>query len=85
MRQPKTTLKRIPFIFISFLLSISFLYGEDFSFDSAGIRIHYTIEGKGEPVLVIHGLGQNIRSMAGIIKPVSDNFQVIAMDVRGHG
>ena len=28
-------------------------------FDSNGFRIHYTVEGKGEPVILIHGLAAN--------------------------
>ena len=28
---------------------------EDQFFDSNGVKIHYKVEGKGEPVLLIHG------------------------------
>ena len=27
------------------------LFADDFFFDSAGVKIHYTVEGKGEPVI----------------------------------
>ena len=28
---------------------------EDFFFNSAGVRVHYTVEGEGEPVVLMHG------------------------------
>ncbi len=70
------------------VFSISFLHADDFFFDSAGVRIHYTVEGKGEPVLLIHGLGVDIQDQwgtPGVIKGLSDTYQVITIDNRGHG
>lgn len=61
---------------------------QDLFFDSEGVRIHYTVEGHGDPVLLIHGFGANIEmnwSSTGIIKELSSNFHVIAIDNRGHG
>jgi hypothetical protein len=29
-------------------------------FNSNGVRIHYTIEGKGEPVILLHGFSVNV-------------------------
>jgi pimeloyl-ACP methyl ester carboxylesterase len=58
------------------------------TFDSKGVSIQYTVEGKGEPVVLIHGLNAsadiNWRA-PGIIKTLAENHQIIAMDVRGHG
>jgi len=31
------------------------LPAQDFFFDPGGVRIHYTVEGSGEPVPLIHG------------------------------
>jgi len=42
------------------LLVLPLLHAEDAFFDSDGVRIHYTIEGSGEPVLLIHGYTANI-------------------------
>lgn len=73
---------------VLFIFLIPFLHGEDFFFDSAGVKIHYIVEGKGEPVLLIHGFGVDIQDQwgtTGIIKGLSDHFQVIAIDNRGHG
>jgi pimeloyl-ACP methyl ester carboxylesterase len=30
-------------------------------FDSGGVKIHYHVDGKGEPVLLIHGFATNAR------------------------
>jgi pimeloyl-ACP methyl ester carboxylesterase len=46
------------------------------------------IEGKGEPVVLIHGLYSNAQMNwrgPGIIKALARNHQLIALDVRGHG
>jgi pimeloyl-ACP methyl ester carboxylesterase len=89
MRQPATIVtKHVLFILVSFVFSIPFLQAEDFFFDSAGVKIHYIVEGKGEPVLLIHGFGVDIQDQwvtPGIVKGLSDTFQVIAIDNRGHG
>jgi pimeloyl-ACP methyl ester carboxylesterase len=61
---------------------------EDFFFNSAGVRIHYAVEGRGEPVVLIHGWGVDIEwcwAEPGIIKALADHYQVIAIDNRGHG
>jgi len=59
-----------------------------YTFDSNGVPIHYTDEGKGEPVLLLHGFAVqsdlNWRR-PGIIDLLSKRFRVISMDLRGHG
>jgi pimeloyl-ACP methyl ester carboxylesterase len=58
------------------------------TFDSNGVKIHYTVEGKGDPVLLIHGFlasGDANWRNPGVIKALADKFQVIAIDNRGHG
>lgn len=70
------------------LFVLPILHAEDFFFDSDGVRIHYTVEGSGEPVLLIHGYSVNAVmnwGAPGIIKGLSDHYQVIALDNRGHG
>jgi len=71
-------------IVLSFFL-IPSLLAEDFFFDSDGVKIHYVVEGKGEPLLVIHGFSGSAQQMSGVNKYLSNNFQVIGMDCRGHG
>ena len=70
---------------ISILFSFRVLPAQDLFFDSAGVNIHYTVQGRGEPVLLVHGLTRDISSMDAIAKSLSDSFRVISMDVRGHG
>jgi pimeloyl-ACP methyl ester carboxylesterase len=58
------------------------------SFDSNGVKIHYTVEGKGEPVLLIHGFAANANMnwrAPGVVKGLADKYQVITLDNRGHG
>ncbi len=57
-------------------------------FDANGTRIHYTVEGKGEPVILVHGVAANANlnwRQPGIIAALAQDHQVIAMDDRGHG
>jgi pimeloyl-ACP methyl ester carboxylesterase len=52
------------------------------------VKIVYLIEGKGEPVILIHGwlssAGINW-ALPGTVALLAKNHQVIALDVRGHG
>jgi pimeloyl-ACP methyl ester carboxylesterase len=55
--------------------------------DSNGVSISYTVEGKGEPVVLIHGLYASAQvnwRAPGVIRILATNHQVIALDVRGH-
>lgn len=74
---------------------------EDRFFDSNGVKIRYVVFGKGEPVVLIHGYSGDIEMgwIEGLppgdrrnppVKPkvipvLQKEFQVIAMDCRGHG
>jgi pimeloyl-ACP methyl ester carboxylesterase len=70
------------------LIPCSSLHAEDKYFDSNGVKIRYTVEGKGEPVLLIHGFTANIEiqwTWPGILPALTKNYRVIAFDNRGHG
>jgi pimeloyl-ACP methyl ester carboxylesterase len=60
---------------------------QDAFFDSNGVAIRYRVSGQGPSVVLIHGFGETLErwQSAGIIPLLSPHFQVIAMDVRGHG
>lgn len=79
------------FEYLAFLLVMFALVGakgEDQFFDSNGVRIRYVVEGKGAPVVLIHGMTLDVESQwdeAGIRKALATNYQVIAFDLRGHG
>jgi len=58
------------------------------TFDSKGTKISYTVEGSGEPVVLIHGLYSSADinwRLPGTIKSLAESYQVIAFDLRGHG
>lgn len=58
------------------------------SFEANGARLHYIVEGEGQPVVLIHGLHSSIRmnwQMSGVVDALSKNYQVIALDMPGHG
>jgi pimeloyl-ACP methyl ester carboxylesterase len=70
-----------------FLLSAD-VRGAEGTFDSDGVKIHYAVEGEGEPVVLIHGFSLNHVlqwGMPGIAKSLAKDYQVIALDARGHG
>lgn len=63
-------------------------------FYSEGNKLHYVTAGSGTPVILIHGFTDNISicyqdslDSAGtsFISKLSENYQVIALDVKGHG
>jgi pimeloyl-ACP methyl ester carboxylesterase len=58
------------------------------SFDSNGVKISYLVQGKGEPVVLIHGWLSSATInwvLPGTVNLLARDFQVIAVDVRGHG
>lgn len=71
---------------IAFMLSAVISMADDF--DSAGVKIHYAVEGKGEPVILIHGLYSSGRvnwDLPGTTRLLAQKFQVVRLDCRGHG
>ncbi len=57
-------------------------------FDAKGVKIHFLIEGTGEPVVLIHGLDSSARinwQMPGTIDALARDHQVIAIDLPGYG
>lgn len=61
---------------------------EEGRFDSKGVKIRYTVEGEGEPVLLIHGFTATPEVqwvLPGIVRALAKDYRVITMDVRGHG
>jgi len=50
-----------------------------------GTKIRYIVKGSGSPVLVIHGFGQFLEVWWSNIGPLSQHYQVYAMDLPGHG
>jgi pimeloyl-ACP methyl ester carboxylesterase len=58
------------------------------SFDSDGVRVHYTDEGRGSPVVLLHGFAVTADlnwRWPGITRELAADHRVISMDLRGHG
>ena len=58
------------------------------SFLSNGVKIHYIMEGEGEPVLLIHGFSASAMMnwvLPGVFANLAKHYHVIALDNRGHG
>ena len=52
---------------------------------SEGLKVHYEIYGKGEPIVLLAGGFGDTSSMAQSIGPLSRERQVIGIDLEGHG
>ena len=55
--------------------------------DHDGVRIHYHVEGSGPPLVLHHGYSGSLRHwrMNGYVDALRDEYQLIAVDARGHG
>lgn len=49
------------------------------------IELHYQEKGSGEPLILLHGNGENSSYFKNQIEYFQHNFHVIALDTRGHG
>ncbi len=49
------------------------------------INLYYEVNGKGQPLLFIHGLGSSARDWESQVQEFSRTYQVITFDLRGHG
>lgn len=74
------------------VVSVVFVSGahaaESHFFDSDGVRIHYIVEGEGEPVILVHGFIASAQTnwvAPGIFNALAEDYRVIALDNRGHG
>jgi pimeloyl-ACP methyl ester carboxylesterase len=81
----RSTLSLLPRFF---LLGMGIGRPVDRFFESQGVRLAYSVQGQGEPVLLIHGFSSNRRmnwELPGISQALARDYQVIALDNRGHG
>lgn len=52
-----------------------------------GVRLHYTDTGnpQGQPVVIMHGWGCDVSTVASIAEAMEDSMRVISVDLPGHG
>ncbi|OAI38977.1 hypothetical protein AYO40_06200 [Planctomycetaceae bacterium SCGC AG-212-D15] len=58
------------------------------TFDAKGVKLKYYVAGKGEPVVLVHGLHSSAQMnwmTNGVFEALSQNHQVIGLDLPGHG
>ena len=53
--------------------------------DANGVRLHYLIAGKGEPILLLHGYAQTSHMWRPLMAKLAATNTVIAPDLRGFG
>ena len=49
------------------------------------LELHHKIYGAGNPVLCIHGFGASLYSWRNFVEPLSQNYQLILIDLKGSG
>ena len=59
--------------------------GSGFADAAEGLKVHYEVYGRGEPIVVMAGGFGDASSMMQVIGPLSRNRRVIAIDLEGHG
>src|ERR1700730_9893616 len=50
-----------------------------------GVKLHYLIAGKGDPVVLLHGFAETSHMWLPLIAELADRHTVIAPDLRGFG
>lgn len=82
------SMRRLALIVAFSLLAPSYLAAQDRFFDSAGAKIRYVDEGRGAPVILVHGFTGDIEGgwiATGVLPELVKDYRVIAFDLRGHG
>jgi pimeloyl-ACP methyl ester carboxylesterase len=57
-------------------------------FDANGVKLHYVIQGEGEPVVLVHGLAASVNlnwRLPGVMQAIAKDHHVIGIDLPGHG
>lgn len=50
-----------------------------------GMHVHFKREGKGAPVVLLHGSGSSLHCFDEVVKKLTDDFEVIRLDLPGFG
>lgn len=49
------------------------------------VTLNYRIDGSGDPLVCIHGVGSYLEAWAGVVERLKDRFTILTFDLRGHG
>ena len=49
------------------------------------VKSAFSVEGEGEPIFLIHGIGASRASFAGLVPYLKNEYRIISYDLRGHG
>lgn len=50
-----------------------------------GVTLNYRLQGQGEPLICVHGVGSYLEAWAGVAERLADRFRILTFDLRGHG
>lgn len=50
-----------------------------------GVTLNYRLQGQGEPLICVHGVGSYLEAWEGVAERLSDRFRILTFDLRGHG
>lgn len=50
-----------------------------------GVSIHYEVNGTGKPLVMIHGWDQSSKAFCKNVPVLAEKYQVVTVDMRGHG
>jgi len=77
-----------PFVALALVALLSAPCGaQDRYFDAGGVRLRYTDQGAGEPIVLVHGFSNRLElwTTVGIVQDLARDHRVITFDLRGHG
>ena len=74
-------------LYILILLAVSAqVFSQDGQFvETNGVKLYYEIQGEGEPLVLLHGNTGTHDTWAQWLDELSKEYQVITVDLRGHG
>ncbi len=49
------------------------------------VTLNYRIDGSGDPLVCIHGVGSYLEAWSGVVERLKDSFTILTFDLRGHG
>ncbi|WP_435317049.1 alpha/beta fold hydrolase [Haloarchaeobius sp. TZWSO28] len=50
-----------------------------------GVELAYEVEGRGRPVVLVHGLGSTLNTWEGVVQSLTNSYEVYRFDLRGSG